>query len=73
MTVWMVGLILMLVKLSLVLIGLLLLAAYLVLAERKLLGRLQIRLGPNRAGPFGLLQPLADADKLLTKEEVVPE
>ena len=73
MTVWMIGLILMLVKLSLVLVGLLLLAAYLVLAERKLLGRLQIRLGPNRAGPFGLLQPIADAVKLLTKEDIVPE
>ena len=73
MTVWMIGLILMLVKLSLVLVGLLLVAAYLVLAERKLLGRLQIRLGPNRAGPFGLLQPIADAVKLLTKEDIVPE
>jgi len=61
-----------LVKLGLVLVGLLLLAAYLVFAERKLLARLQIRLGPNRAGPFGLMQPLADAVKLLTKEDVVP-
>jgi NADH-quinone oxidoreductase subunit H len=72
MTAWIIGLIILLVKLSLVLVGLLLLAAYLVFAERKLLARLQIRLGPNRAGPFGLMQPLADAVKLLTKEDVVP-
>ena len=40
--------------------------------ERRGLGRLQIRLGPNRAGPFGLLQPLADVLKLLIKEDTVP-
>ncbi len=39
--------------------------------ERRLLGRFQGRLGPNRAGPFGLFQPLADAVKLLTKEDVI--
>jgi len=54
-------------------VGLLLIAAYLILAERKLLGRLQIRFGPNRAGPFGILQPIADSIKLLTKEDIVPE
>jgi len=47
--------------------------SYLVLVERKFLGRLQIRYGPNRAGPYGLLQPLADTVKLLTKEDIVPE
>jgi NADH-quinone oxidoreductase subunit H len=73
MTTWTVGFAILIVKLGIVLVGLLLLAAYLVLAERKLLGRLQIRLGPNRAGPFGLLQPIADAVKLLTKEDVIPE
>ncbi len=40
--------------------------------ERRLLGRIQVRLGPNRAGPFGLLQPLADVIKVLTKEDIVP-
>jgi NADH-quinone oxidoreductase subunit H len=40
--------------------------------ERRGLGRLQIRPGPNRAGPFGLLQPLADAIKVLLKEDIVP-
>jgi NADH-quinone oxidoreductase subunit H len=49
------------------------LAAYLVWAERKLLARLQIRLGPNRAGIFGLLQPVADGIKMLLKEDVVPD
>ncbi len=40
--------------------------------ERKVLGRFQIRIGPNRAGPFGILQPVADAVKVLTKEDIVP-
>ncbi len=43
------------------------------LLERKGLGRLQNRLGPNRTGPFGILQPLADGLKMLTKEDIVPE
>lgn len=47
-------------------------AAYVTLLERKLIGRIQNRYGPNRAGPWGLLQPAADAVKLMMKEDIVP-
>jgi NADH-quinone oxidoreductase subunit H len=73
MIAWIVGFILLLVKIGLVLGCLLLLAAYLVWVERKFLARLQVRYGPNRAGKFGLLQPIADAVKMLAKEDLVPE
>ena len=43
-----------------------------VYAERRIVGRMQVRLGPNRVGPIGLLQPLADAFKVLAKEDIVP-
>ena len=46
--------------------------AYLTLFERKVLARFQVRVGPNRAGPQGILQPIADAIKLIFKEEMVP-
>ncbi len=69
---WILGLAILLVKLAVILVMLLLSAGYIVLVERKLLGRLQVRYGPNRAGPFGLLQPIADIVKMLTKEDVVP-
>ena len=67
------GIIVLFVKLGLVLVGLLLGAGWLTFGERRLLGWIQLRLGPNRAGPWGLLQPLADIVKLLTKEDVIPE
>jgi NADH-quinone oxidoreductase subunit H len=58
---------------SVVLLALLLTAcAYMTLFERRLLARFQLRYGPNRVGPFGLLQPLADGIKLLFKESFVP-
>ncbi len=69
---WLLGLIILLIKLAVMLGALLLAASYLVWLERKLLARIQIRLGPNRAGVFGLLQPIADAVKLLTKEDIIP-
>lgn len=58
--------------LVLVLLGLVLVVALMVYGERRFLALLQDRLGPNRAGPFGLLQPVADTLKLLTKEAFVP-
>ncbi len=60
------------VKITIVLFAILTLAAYLVFAERRLLGWIQDRKGPNRVGPAGLLQPLADLIKLLTKEDFRP-
>jgi NADH-quinone oxidoreductase subunit H len=65
-------LLVLLIKIGLALGVVLLLSAYMILIERRLLGRFQIRYGPNRAGPFGLLQPLADGIKLLLKEDIVP-
>ena len=61
-----------LIKIICVLLPLLGAVAYATLWERKFLGWIQVRHGPNRVGPFGLLQPIADAVKLLTKEMINP-
>ena len=61
-----------LIKIVVLLLPLMGCVAYLTLWERKAIGFTQIRLGPNRTGPGGLLQPIADALKLLTKEIIVP-
>lgn len=61
------------IKVAVVLFALLTACAYIVWLERKLVARMQVRLGPTRVGPFGLLQPLADAMKLFTKEEIIVE
>jgi NADH-quinone oxidoreductase subunit H len=70
---WIAGFLILIVKLAIILFVVLFIAAYLIWVERKFLARLQIRYGPNRAGTFGLLQPLADIVKLVAKEDTVPD
>jgi len=66
--VWWISLIKAVIVINLVLFGF----AYLTLIERKLMGRMQLRYGPNRVGPYGLLQPIADLVKLIRKESFFP-
>jgi NADH-quinone oxidoreductase subunit H len=61
-----------LTKILAIVVPIILCVAYLTLAERKVIGFMQLRLGPNRVGPQGLLQPFADTLKLLVKEVIVP-
>ena len=65
---WWISLIKSLIVINLVLFGF----AYLTLVERKVMGRMQLRYGPNRAGPWGLMQPIADLVKLIRKESFFP-
>lgn len=62
------GVVIMLILINAVLLG----AAIVSWGERRLLGRFQNRVGPNRWGPFGALQPIADLAKLITKEDIIP-
>src|SRR3990172_11309006 len=61
-----------LIKSALLAVVLLTAFAYMTLAERKVMAWMQVRIGPNRAGPFGFFQPVADGIKLLFKEELIP-
>jgi NADH-quinone oxidoreductase subunit H len=61
-----------LIRVVLLILPLLLLLIPLIWWERRLLGWFQDRVGPNRVGPFGLLQPIADAVKLFMKEDITP-
>ncbi len=61
-----------LVKSIIVIVALLTIFAYMTLIERRLLARFQRRVGPNRTGPLGLLQPLADGIKMAFKEQIIP-
>ncbi|HKK04717.1 MAG TPA: NADH-quinone oxidoreductase subunit NuoH [Gammaproteobacteria bacterium] len=64
--------VLILLKIVAIVVPLMICVAYLTFAERKIIGYMQVRLGPNRVGPKGWLQPIADAMKLMFKEIIIP-
>ncbi len=73
MAAWLVNIILAAIGIIVLCTFLLLMAIFLVWVERKVVARFQDRLGPNRLGPYGLIQPFADIIKLLIKEELTPD
>lgn len=69
-TIWLLAIILL--KIVGIIVGLIVIVLYLTYFERKVIGYMHVRIGPNRVGPWGLWQPFADTIKLLTKEIIVP-
>ena len=69
---WLFELIVIIGKILLLVVPLLIAVAYLTLAERRVIGFMQLRRGPNVVGPFGMFQPFADALKLMAKETILP-
>src|SRR3984893_6476451 len=68
----MVFIVITLIKIAVIAFVLLTVLAYLQWVERKVIAHVQVRMGPSRVGPHGLLQPLADVIKLITKEDLIP-
>ena len=69
---WLIDLAWMIATILAVVVPLLIAVAYLTLAERRVIGFMQLRKGPNVVGPFGMFQPFADALKLMAKETILP-
>ena len=69
---WLFELAIIIGKILLIVVPLLIAVAYLTLAERRVIGFMQLRKGPNVVGPFGMFQPFADALKLMAKETILP-